>query len=163
MGYGVANTTGQPTLAAAGEIVGACWEHGVRFFDTAQSYGDSEIVLGDCLRALGVTDEARVISKLAPDTATMPDRVRVSVESSLERLGVESLWGLLLHDQGQLDSWDDGLGEAMRDLKCQGLVKHVGISVYTPDAALRALETPTWTPSRFPVACSIAARSVQAC
>ncbi len=142
MGYGVANTTGQPTRAAASEIVGACWEHGVRFFDTAQAYGESEIVLGDCLRAHNIADQACVISKLAPDVATIPDRVHLSVETSLKRLGLKSLWGLLLHDQRQLDSWDDGLGAAMRALKCEGLVAHLGISVYSPDAALRALEHP---------------------
>ncbi len=142
MGYGVANTTGQPTHASAGEIVRSCWENGVRFFDTAQAYGESEIVLGDCLRALAVADEARVISKLSPDIATSPDGVEVSVGASLERLGVTSLWGLLLHDEGQLDSWDDGLGEALRSVKSRGMVAHLGVSVYSTEIALRALEHP---------------------
>ncbi len=142
MGYGVANTTGQPSRAAALEIVQTCWQNGVRFFDTAQAYGESEIVLGHCLRALGVTADARVISKLDPDVATTADRISRTVTASLEHLGVDSLWGLLLHDQRQLDSWDDGLGEAMRALKARGLVGHLGISVYSPEAALRALEHP---------------------
>ena len=34
-------------------------------------------------------------------------RVRPSVETSLERLGTDALWGLLLHDERQFESWDE--------------------------------------------------------
>lgn len=142
MGYGVANTTGQPSRAAAREIVQTCWENGVRFFDTARAYGESEVVLGDGLRTLSVTDEARVISKLAPEDVRNVAGIEACVEASLERLGVKSLWGLFLHDQRQFNSWDDGLGEALQVVKRRGLAARLGVSVYTPRVALRALEHP---------------------
>src|SRR5215472_9543439 len=66
MAYGIANTTGRPKAAVALEIVAECWQSGVRYFDTAQTYGDSEVVLGRALRNVGVASEARVISKLSP-------------------------------------------------------------------------------------------------
>jgi aryl-alcohol dehydrogenase-like predicted oxidoreductase len=137
MRYGVANTTGQPDQAEVREIVAICLASGVRFFDTAQAYGESEAILGD---ALAANSAAQVISKLSPETA--PARIRESVRVSLHRLGKASLWGLLLHDEGQLDSWDRGIGEAFCALKADGLVKHLGASVYSPARALEALEHP---------------------
>ena len=68
--------------------------------------------------------------------------MRNSVEASLDRLGVGSLWGLLLHDERHLEALDDELGESMRFVKRKGLVGHLGVSVYAPDIALRALEHP---------------------
>lgn len=76
MRYGVANTAGQPDQAAAREIVAICLASGVRFFDTAQAYGESEAVLGD---ALAANSAAQVISKLSPETA--PARIRESVRA----------------------------------------------------------------------------------
>ena len=46
MNYGIANQTGKPELATARNIVRTAWEGGIRCFDTAQGYGDSERILG---------------------------------------------------------------------------------------------------------------------
>ena len=62
MPYGIANKTGQPNMAAAESIVAGVWEGGVREFDTAQAYGESEIVLGKALKSLGIARQAKVIS-----------------------------------------------------------------------------------------------------
>ena len=42
--YGIANTVGQPTRAAAIEMVQFAVKQGIRWFDTAQGYGESEEV-----------------------------------------------------------------------------------------------------------------------
>jgi aryl-alcohol dehydrogenase-like predicted oxidoreductase len=137
MQYGVANTAGQPDPAAAREIVRTCLAAGVQFFDTAQAYGDSEQVLGDALKGVSA---ARVISKLLPDAAPAPQKIRDCTRESLDRLGTKSLWGLLLHDENQLDNWDRGIGEGFQSLQALGLVKHLGVSVYSPERALEAVE-----------------------
>ena len=46
MDYGIANTQGRPAFEEAVELVRCYWERGVREFDTAQDYGDSEKILG---------------------------------------------------------------------------------------------------------------------
>jgi len=142
MPYGIANTnTGSPSASAAREVVAAAWECGVRFFDTAQAYGESERFLGTAIGSLAV-EGAHLISKLHPalDPADARAILR-SVEESVERLG-RPLWAMLLHQPVWLAAWDRGLGEALGEAQRQGLVKHLGASVYTVEEARSVLAHP---------------------
>ncbi len=143
MRYGVANTSGRPDEAEALAIVDAAWSGGVRFFDTAQAYGESQAVLGRCLRRLAIGGQARVVSKLDP--AIPPgsrQAIRRGVERTLEELGVPSLWAFLLHRESLLAEWDGALGDALRELREEGRVERLGVSLYEPAATRRALEIP---------------------
>jgi aryl-alcohol dehydrogenase-like predicted oxidoreductase len=140
MAYGVANRTGRPDASAATALMAAMWHHGVRFFDTAQAYGDSESALGRALAELGVSAQAKVITKLDLRPGDFDAKaVRQSVEGSLERLRVPGLWGLLLHREQLLDDWERGLGRNLAGLKADGLVGRFGVSIYAPERALQAL------------------------
>ena len=141
--YGIANTRGRPDLAAATAIVEAAWECGVRCFDTAQDYGESEAILGGAFRELGIADQARVESKLA--TSMDPaDRcaVEASIERTLERLGVDRLWCMMLHRPSWLASWDHGLGEVLCRYRDSGRVQHLGVSVSRSREARACVEHP---------------------
>ena len=45
--YGIANRMGKPDFDTAEAIIKTTWDAGIREFDTAQGYGDSEQVLGE--------------------------------------------------------------------------------------------------------------------
>jgi aryl-alcohol dehydrogenase-like predicted oxidoreductase len=141
--YGIANATGQPSLDEATEIVSAAWCHGVRFFDTAQGYGESERVLGEAFQRLDIAAEARVISKLSPTLdGADAEAVLESLRASITRLGVPRLWGLLLHREQHLDHWATVWNDLFERIKREGLTLHVGVSVYSPERALQALQIP---------------------
>lgn len=139
--YGIANKEGQPSLETARNIISQAWEHGVREFDTAQAYGTSETVLGEVLHDLGLSNQARIISKLNPslDCQNQADLQR-SVEESLHNLRIRRLSGLLLHNERGLDFWERGLSDTFKQLIEKGYVERAGVSVYHPDQALRTLE-----------------------
>jgi aryl-alcohol dehydrogenase-like predicted oxidoreductase len=142
MHYGIGNKTGQPDIRAVESIVKAVWEAGIREFDTAQAYGESEKVLGKVMKILGIAKDARVISKIDPiikhrDSAGL----RRALEQTLARLGISKLYGMMLHKEDLLDSWDKGLSETLHKFIDEGLVERLGISVYTPQNAIRALKT----------------------
>jgi len=60
--------------------------------------------------------------------------VRDQVEASLKRLGQEKLYGLLLHRAEDLLGLHGAqLIEGLADLKNDGVVKKVGVSIYCPD------------------------------
>jgi aryl-alcohol dehydrogenase-like predicted oxidoreductase len=139
MAYGIANAAGQPDLAAVQEIVATVWSQGVRFFDTAPAYGRSEEVLGRALASLSTGRDARLITKLNID-GTGVNGILSSLESSRARLQVLQLWGALLHDEQQLDRWNDSVGQAFAQAKREGLVSHVGASIYSTKRALQALD-----------------------
>ena len=142
MDYGVANTTGQPAYNTARSIVQEAWECGIREFDTAQAYGKSEKVLGRIIKDLGITSKAKVITKFAPDV-DHSDRAALdkALKISMNNLGVESLYGLMLHREDMLDLWEKGLGRYLMGIVDSGRVSHVGVSVYSPEKAIQALNT----------------------
>ncbi len=143
MPYGIANRQGLPSPAQAREIINAAWDSGVRFFDTAQAYGQSESVLGEAFKALDIAQEARVISKLSPEVdPANEDLLLQSIEKSCTVLGVERLWGMMLHRADWLSAWDTGPGPALRAAKHQSILVHIGVSAYTTTQARAALEQP---------------------
>lgn len=140
--YGIANKTGQPNQSAATAIVREAWESGIREFDTAQRYGISEQVLGKALSELGISKEAKVISKLDPDLNHLDaSTISDAIGESLEKLGVHSLFGIMLHNESLLSLWDKGLSEILFDVVSSKRVKHLGVSVYSPDKAIQSLNT----------------------
>lgn len=143
MRYGIANNSGQPESATAHRIVTAAWEHGIRYFDTAQAYGTSESVLGQALRSGGFAGKACVITKLSPSLSDgHATTIIAAIRDSLERLGIPRLWAILLHREDQLEKWNGSLGLALRQALKEGLTRHVGVSIYSPQRALQALEIP---------------------
>ena len=130
--YGVANQLGIISFDEASKILQEAFTHGINTLDTAISYGVSEEVLGQ----IGVRPW-KVISKFP----RIPEGVRdISghlfelVEISLKRLNIESLDGFLMHDPSQLlESSGDVIYQTLCDMRQQGIVKNVGISIYEPE------------------------------
>ena len=139
--YGIANVTGKPGQKNANAIVAAAWDAGAMFFDTAKVYGDSERLLGISLKESGLTQKARVISKLDP-TQSPEDCswIETSVEESLHQLHQNQLWGLLLHRQEWLRYWDKGLGKSLKKIQASGKVKYLGVSIYSLDYLRDAMD-----------------------
>ena len=143
MDYGIANAQGKPDNRKAAIIVETAWNLGVRCFDTAQAYGDSEAVLGRRLRAMGVSADARIVSKLSAgmDPANLP-QVADSIKRTFDHLGVEHLWCMMLHRAAWLDYWDHGLGELLLEYRDAGRIQHLGVSLDSPDEVSRCLSHP---------------------
>ena len=142
MRYGIANKIGQPDFLSVQSIVAEVWESGVREFDTAQAYGESERVLGKVLRSLGIAREAKVISKLHPAIDHQDSNaLNLALQQTLARLGLAKLYGLMLHTEDFLDIWETGLKDTLDKFIEQGLVERIGVSVYSPQKAARALRT----------------------
>ncbi|KAF0233643.1 MAG: putative Aldo/keto [Desulfovibrionaceae bacterium] len=143
MPYGVANASGKPEYRTALRIVAQAFKGGVRAFDTATAYGDSESVLGRCLAELGIRDKVEVFSKLPPEVdPANPAAVLACARSSIERLGVDTLAGILFHRESALESWDSGGLDSAQALLDNHLASQVGVSCYQPQAAFDALSRP---------------------
>lgn len=132
MDYGVANAAGRVTSAEAGAVLRFARQSGIDTLDTAIAYGDSELVLG----AQGVRSW-KIITKLPAlphDCDDVQQWVTTQVQASLQRLGVEQLYGLMLHRPAQLlDDMGPALSAALLTIKAQGLVRKLGVSIYSPD------------------------------
>jgi aryl-alcohol dehydrogenase-like predicted oxidoreductase len=129
--YGIANQTGQVTRAEARAMLHLAATNGMDTLDTAIAYGESETCLGE----VG-TQGFKVITKLpvVPESCSdVSAWVNHALNESLSRLGVAEVYGVLLHRFDQLLSSNSvALYKALQDLKCNGLVQKVGVSIYSP-------------------------------
>ncbi len=129
--YGVANRAGQVAPKAVRAILDLAAAHKIDTLDTAVSYGESEQRLG-----LAGVQGWQIVSKLPPvpaDCVNVYDWVASTVKSSLEKLRVPRLYGLLLHRPAQLmEAGGSDLYRALQQIKHEGLVEKVGVSIYEP-------------------------------
>lgn len=132
----------------ADEVLQVLLDAGVNHLDTAASYGDSELRIGPWMA------EHRKRFFLASKTgARRGDAARAELERSLERLQVDSLDLIQLHNLVEPDEWKiahgpGGAVEAMARARDEGLVRHIGVTGHGTRIAgmhLRSLE-------RFPFA-----------
>lgn len=134
MPYGVSNQRGQTARDELAAILALAMSSGIHFLDTATLYGDSESALG---AALAPTHPFRIVTK-APDFGPASDagrdaiRLTQAFECSLARLRQQKVYGLLVHNADDLlRPGADAVWQAMRELRTQGRVEKIGVSVYT--------------------------------
>lgn len=148
MKYGVKNELGrQPTEEESFVVLRAAKEGGIDFLDTASVYGEAETLLGH----FGVEQAGfHVISKLRPWGTQENDQktVVLEIESSLRRLKMQNLYGYMLHRAEDMNR--EAVVQGMVTAKKEGLVKHIGVSVYEPEEALRVVQSGVWDMIQIP-------------
>ena len=136
--YGIANQSGQVSYEKAKAIITLAKSGDIDMLDTAIAYGESEALLG----IVGIND-FKVITKLPaiPDEVTdVFYWVSNQIESSLKRLNVKSLYGVLLHRSQQLTGIRGyELSQALKQLKVGGRVQKIGVSIYSPNELERVM------------------------
>lgn len=136
--YGIANQTGKMQSLEIKKILELAKEADLDLIDTAIAYGDGEKRIGDT----GIRD-FKFVSKLPAipnDCENINAWVEAKVQSSLNHLGTESLYGLLVHrSKDFFENSDKKLINALNDMKLNGLVKKIGISIYDPSECEKAL------------------------
>jgi D-threo-aldose 1-dehydrogenase len=163
--------------ADAMDVLSAAWDAGFRYFDTAPHYGQglSERRVGDYLRQF--CDQNYLLSSkvgrlLRPAgyaterhgyVSPMPfdfyydysfDGIMRSFEDSLQRLGLECIDILYMHDIGTMTHGDinygyfktamDGGYRAMDELRSDGRVKAIGLGVNEWQVCEEALDYGDW-------------------
>lgn len=133
--------------------VDAALDHdGINFIDTSNGYGDdgsAERRIGVALRRRGGLPPGTVLAtKVDPDPRTgdfSGKRVRASVTESLDRLGLDRIQLLHLHDPERISFAEatapGGPVETLADLRREGLVAHLGVAGGPVELMRRYLDT----------------------
>jgi aryl-alcohol dehydrogenase-like predicted oxidoreductase len=139
MGGGWSGSDDEESLRSLQHAIGL----GCNFFDTAWAYGDghSERLLGQMLRD-HPDKKLYAATKIPPKNREWPSRREYSLEDcfppdhieeyvhkSLANLGVESIDLIQFHTWEDLWLQDDRWATKMDELRSQGLIKAVGISI----------------------------------
>lgn len=127
--------------------VTAAIDQGINHFETAQGYGQSELLLGHVLQQLGATERSRLtITTKLPPTATAAE-MAMNLTTSLHRLQVDTIDCLALHGVNTPEhlAWieaSDGCIAALQAARAAGKIRHIGFSTHGPQSViLKAIKT----------------------
>jgi aryl-alcohol dehydrogenase-like predicted oxidoreductase len=133
-------------------VVNAALDAGITFFDTADSYGDSEEKLG---KALGRRrDDVVIATKFGSPVGkegtggAAPAYIREAVERSLRQLGTDRIDLYQLHRPDPLTPLVDTLG-VLDELVRQGKVREIGCSNFSATLLRQADEVMPEERARF--------------
>jgi predicted aldo/keto reductase-like oxidoreductase len=137
-------------LEEAKIIIKHCFQLGIRFFDTAHVYNDSEEKMGSALEPVRneVVLATKVWSKDAADAAKQ-------LAASFERLRTKRIDLIQCHNISNQPDLDRVMGpggayEALAQAKAEGKVGAIGFSSHNPDVAVKAIRTGKFTTVQFP-------------
>ncbi len=136
MNYGVQNN-GRPNLELVFNILDEAISNGVFCFDTAMAYGNAEQILGKYIYDRNINkDYIKIITKgkSQSDLQIIIDNIK----NSIENMHIEKLYGFLFHDSSVVYSKDSM--DSLNRIKMNGYAENIGVSIYTPEEALKALE-----------------------
>ena len=123
------------------KLVRYAYDRGVRYYDTAGNYMESQAILGEALK--DVRDNVYLVSKVE---TTVPGWVRKAVEKSLKELQTDYLDAILIHGTPGIQQMT--VAEAMNihgelvKLRDEGAVRFIGFSAHSYfDKALALIES----------------------
>ena len=157
MDYGIANTGGKPDTTKSFAMLKCALDNGITSLDTARTYGDSEDVIGEFFKTAKRKETPFITSKLKiglPLTASRKDveaAMYSSVETSLEKLGINSLDCLMLHTASDMTDYGDVVSSTLEKMIREGYTSKVGVSVYHMDELDIMLQNDVYTATQVPM------------
>ena len=135
------------TLGTAVHLLRSAYDGGMRFFDTARAYTDSEEKVGVAFE--GMRDKVYIASKTQAKTV---EKFWEDLETSLKMLKTDHLDLYQLHCVPQCYKPGDGTGlyEALAEAKAQGKVRHIGITAHKIGVAEEIVASGLYETLQFP-------------
>ena len=125
-------------------ILRKAFDGGMKFFDSARAYTDSEEKMGIAFR--DIRDEV-VITQ-----AKTPEKVREDLDMSLKMLNTDYIDVYQFHLAEQVYAPGDGTGmyECMLEAKEQGKIKHIGVTAHKIQVAMDLAASGLYETVQFP-------------
>ena len=129
------------------KLLRRAYEGGMRFFDTARAYSDSEVKVGEAFD--GMREKVFIATKTGAKT---PEEVRSQLETSLKNLRTDYIDIYQFHCADQCYRPGDGTGmyECMEELKKEGKIRHIGITAHKLYIAEEAIESGLYETLQYP-------------
>ena len=133
----------------AAAMLRRAYEGGMRFFDTARAYSDSEEKIGVAFGDMGIRDQIYIASKTHAKT---PEDFWAHLETSLRLLKTDYIDIYQFHMASQCYKPGDGTGmyECMLEAKAQGKIRHIGITNHRLHVAEEAVNSGLYETLQFP-------------
>jgi aryl-alcohol dehydrogenase-like predicted oxidoreductase len=133
MKYGISSNNQKMRESEFKRILNYSKKNKICFIDTAQSYGDSEILIGKYIKKK--KDDFHLITKInnirSVDKKNIFKTILQRINRSIKKLKVKKIYALLLHDINDLKSKKNKeIFIALKKIKKMQLVEKIGFSCY---------------------------------
>lgn len=154
MNYGIANTKGQPKIEESRAMLDCALKSGITSLDTARAYGQAEDVLGEFFKDYKgeMPFLTTKVHEIQGDTDFEIEKyILNSVETSLEKMGVNKVNCVMLHTAANLFENGDKVAYAMESLIRRGYTDIIGASVYVGDEIDKLLTYDVYSAVQVPM------------
>ncbi len=129
------------------KLLRKAYDSGIRFFDTANAYSDSEYKIGQALA--DVRENIYIATKTGASTA---EGFWQHLNLSLERMKTDYIDIYQFHNPSFCPKPGDGTGlyEAALEAKAKGMIRHIGITNHRLHVANEAIESGLYETLQFP-------------
>lgn len=134
----------------AGKLLVKAYNSGIRYFDTARMYSDSEAKIGEAFEKAGIVrEEVYIATKTMAKTA---EDFWSDLAESLEALKTDYIDVYQFHNPGfcPKPGEEDGLYDAVLKAKAEGKIRHIGITNHRMAVAEEAIESGLYETLQFP-------------
>lgn len=140
------------------KILRRAFEGGMRFFDTARAYSDSEEKMGVALADL--RDQIFIATKTMAQT---PEDFWDQLETSLKNLRTDYIDLYQFHCVNQVWRSGDGSGmyECMLEAKKQGKIRHIGVTAHKLEVAFDLVESGLYETLQYPFSYLASPREIE--
>ena len=137
--YGISNTSKKVNYSEIEKILEFSETMNINKIDTAFNYGNAEQTLGK----IGVSKwniQSKILIKYK-DEKLLYDNIKRNINKSLDRLKVNKIDNLLLHNEEQLiQSKKENIYDILINLKKDGYISNYGVSYYDPKKLSKTLK-----------------------
>jgi uncharacterized protein len=133
--YGVNNNGSKLSEDAAFEILDAAFANKVHILDTADAYGDAQYIIGKYIKSTGRNFLINTKFKVHGDVS-----ITKQLEHSLHQLNSNTVHTYFYHRFEEMIDVPSSLQE-LSILKEKGLIKKIGVSIYTNDEFIACIES----------------------
>ncbi len=151
-GIGVNGTADMLPMDESISLLRTAVERGINFFDTARAYGTSEQLLGEAFK--GNRDKVVICTKAghfkSKDADGICKELNASLGESLKQLQTDHVDVFMSHN-GTLELLaNDDIVDSYVKIKKSGIAKAIGVSVYTIEESLAAINSGVWDVVQLP-------------
>ncbi len=125
-------------------VLKAALHAGLRWVDTSPAHDGVETLVGQALRG---DSRMHVIARLEASLTAAPARkaIEEGIDRAAARLGLGRIGVLMLDSPDAITAHDGRLWRLLKELRDEGRIYDLGVSVASPEEALRAIAEPAVT------------------
>ena len=129
--YGINNTIGKLTEVQVFELLETAYELGIRTLDTAEAYGNAHSIISNFHKQS--KKRFNIISKYSSSNFDYPIDLVERIKVHCSNFNVNYLEGYMFHSYNDFKMNINNDPNVLDNIKNSGLVKKIGVSVYSND------------------------------